>query len=137
RLMKYDEAVGAGAMALFGEKYDDVVRVLSLGDFSTELCGGTHVHRAGDIGLFRILGESGVAAGVRRIEAVTGEAALDHDAATEATLREVAALVRGSRADVEDKVRQLLDRQKKLERDLASLKSKLASGQGTDLAAAA
>ena len=137
RLMNYDEALGAGAMALFGEKYGDVVRVLSIGEFSTELCGGTHVSRAGDIGLFRIVSEGGVAAGVRRIEAVTGEAALDHDAANEATLRQVAGLVRGSPADVEEKVRQLLERQKKLERDLAALKSKLASGQGTDLGAAA
>jgi alanyl-tRNA synthetase len=137
RLMPYDEAVGAGAMALFGEKYEDVVRVLSLGGFSTELCGGTHVGRTGDIGLFRIVSEGGVAAGVRRIEAVTGEQALDHDAATEASLKNVAALLRGTPAEVEDKVRQLLERQKKLERDLAGLKSKLASGQGVDLAAAA
>jgi len=133
RLMPYEDAVAAGAMALFGEKYDDEVRVLSLGSFSTELCGGTHVHRAGDIGLFRIVSESGVAAGVRRIEAVTGEAALDYAAANETTLRQIASLVRGSPADAEDKVRQLLERQKKLERELAALKSKLASGQGVDL----
>jgi alanyl-tRNA synthetase len=137
RLMKYDEAVAAGAMALFGEKYDDVVRVLSLGDFSTELCGGTHVGRAGDIGLFRIVSESGVAAGVRRIEAVTGEEALDHAAAAEAALRNVAGLVRGTPADVEDKVRQLLERTRKLERELAAARARLASGQGTDLAAQA
>jgi alanyl-tRNA synthetase len=137
RLMAYDDAVAAGAMALFGEKYDDEVRVLSIGDFSTELCGGTHVHRAGDIGLFRIVSEGGVAAGVRRIEAVTGEAALDYAAANETTLRQIASLVRGSPADAEDKVRQLLEKQKKLERDLAALKSKLASGQGVDLAESA
>ncbi|MCU0974938.1 MAG: alanine--tRNA ligase [Steroidobacteraceae bacterium] len=137
RLMSYDEAVAAGAMALFGEKYDDVVRVLSLGDFSTELCGGTHVGRAGDIGLFHIVGEGGVAAGVRRIEAVTGEEALDHAAAAETALRGVAALVRGTPAEVEEKVRQLLDRTKKLERELAAAKARLASGQGTDLAAQA
>jgi alanyl-tRNA synthetase len=137
QLMPYDDAVAAGAMALFGEKYDDEVRVLSIGDFSTELCGGTHVGRAGDIGLLRIVSEGGVAAGVRRIEAVTGEEALDHAAASETTLRQIAALVRGSPADVEEKVRQLLDRQKKLERDLAALKSRLASGQGVDLAESA
>ena len=137
KLMPYEDAVAAGAMALFGEKYDDTVRVLRLGEFSTELCGGTHVHRAGDIGLFRIVAEGGVAAGVRRIEAVTGENALDHAAATEATLKQVAALLRGTPADVEEKVRQVLDRQKKLERDLAALKSRLASGRGTDLAESA
>ena len=137
RLMRYDDAVAAGAMALFGEKYDDEVRVLSIGDFSTELCGGTHVGRAGDIGLLRIVSEGGVAAGVRRIEAVTGEEALDHAAASETTLRQIASLVRGSPADAEEKVRQLLDRQKKLERDLAALKSRLASGQGVDLAESA
>ncbi len=137
RLMQYDAAVAAGAIALFGEKYDDEVRVLSLGDFSTELCGGTHVGRAGDIGLFRIVSEGGVAAGVRRIEALTGQAALDHDTATEAALRQVAELVRGSPSDARDKVSQLLERCKKLERELAGLKSKLATGQGTDLAATA
>jgi alanyl-tRNA synthetase len=137
KLMPYEEAVATGAMALFGEKYDDTVRVLRLGDFSTELCGGTHVHRAGDIGLFRIVSEGGVAAGVRRIEAVTGENALDHAAATETTLKHVAGLLRGTPADVEEKVRQVLDRQKKLEREVAALKSRLASGQGTDLAESA
>ncbi len=93
--------------------------------------------RAGDIGLLRIVSEGGVAAGVRRIEAVTGEEALDHAAASETTLRQIAALVRGSPADAEEKIRQLLDRQKKLERDLAALKSRLASGQGVDLAESA
>jgi alanyl-tRNA synthetase len=137
RLMPYEAAVAAGAMALFGEKYEDEVRVLKIGDFSTELCGGTHVHRAGDIGLFRIVSEGGVAAGVRRIEAVTGEDALDHAAAAETTLKQVAALVRGTPADVEEKIRQLLDKQKKLERDLAAMKSRLASGQGVDLAESA
>ncbi|KPJ79516.1 MAG: alanyl-tRNA synthetase [Gammaproteobacteria bacterium SG8_30] len=137
RMTSYDEAIASGAMALFGEKYGDEVRVLAIGDFSTELCGGTHVRRAGDIGLFRIISESGVAAGVRRIEAVTGENALDHDAATEATLRHVASLVKGSPADVEDKVRQLIERQKKLEREVSTLKSRLASGQGVDLAESA
>ncbi len=135
RLMKFDEAVAAGAMALFGEKYEDEVRVLSIGGFSTELCGGTHVSRAGDIGLFKILGEGGVAAGVRRIEAVTGEAAYDFVAETEHRLRDVAGLVRGSREDVEDKVRQLIERSRRLEKEVAQLKDKLASGRGRDLAA--
>jgi alanyl-tRNA synthetase len=134
RLMKFDDAVAAGAMALFGEKYDDEVRVLRIGDFSTELCGGTHVGRAGDIGLFKVLSEGGVAAGVRRIEAVTGEAAFEFVAETEHRLRDVAGLVRGSREDVEDKVRQLIERSRRLEKELAQLKDKLASGRGKDLA---
>jgi alanyl-tRNA synthetase len=135
RLMNFDDAVAAGAMALFGEKYDSEVRVLRIGDFSTELCGGTHVGRAGDIGLFKILSEGGVAAGVRRIEAVTGEGAFDYVLETEHRLRDVAGLVRGSRDDVEDKVRQLIERGRKLEKEIAQLKDKLASGRGKDLAA--
>jgi alanyl-tRNA synthetase len=133
--MNFDDAVAAGAMALFGEKYDDEVRVLRIGDFSTELCGGTHVRRAGDIGLFKILSEGGVAAGVRRIEAVTGAAAFSHVLDTEHRLRDVAGLVRGSREDVEEKVRQLIDRGRRLEKEVAQLKDKLASGRGRDLAA--
>ncbi|HXN79765.1 MAG TPA: alanine--tRNA ligase, partial [Steroidobacteraceae bacterium] len=99
RVMDYEGAVAAGAMALFGEKYDKDVRVLRMGDFSMELCGGTHVQRAGDIGLFKITGESGVASGVRRIEALTGERALDYVEANDALLKDVTALVRGSRED--------------------------------------
>jgi alanyl-tRNA synthetase len=137
RLMNFDQAVAAGAMALFGEKYDKQVRVLSIGDFSTELCGGTHVARAGDIGLFRIVAESGVAAGVRRIEAVTGAAALESVVATEATLRDIAGLVRGTRADAVDKVREALDRIRQLEKEVRTLRDKLSSGQGADLAAGA
>ena len=134
RLSSYDEAVAAGAMALFGEKYGDVVRVLKFGDFSTELCGGTHVSRTGDIGLFKILAESGVAAGIRRIEAVTGEGALAYVRDTESRLREAAAALRGGRDDLLDKIHQLLDRNKQLEKDLAQLKGKLASSAGGDLA---
>src|SRR5690606_21390216 len=137
RLMPYEEAVASGAIALFGEKYDDEVRVLRIGEFSTELCGGTHVSRAGDIGLFKIVSESGVAAGVRRIEAVTGQAALDWIAQSDQLLRDVAALVKAGREDVEDKVKQLLERSRKLEKEVASLKTRLASGQGTDVASQA
>lgn len=137
RLMGYEQAVAAGAMALFGEKYDSEVRVLSIGEFSTELCGGTHVQRAGDIGLLRIISESGVAAGVRRIEALTGIAALAYVAHNDSLLREVAGLVRGGRDDVADKVREQLERVRTLEKEVRALKDKLASGQGTDLAAGA
>jgi alanyl-tRNA synthetase len=137
RLMEYEQAIAGGAMALFGEKYERQVRVLSLGDFSTELCGGTHVHRAGDIGLLHIVSESGVAAGVRRIEAVTGQAALDYLGRVEATLADVAELVHGSREDVAAKVRDAIDRIRALERENRGLKDKLALGQGTDLAASA
>ncbi|MFC4309445.1 alanine--tRNA ligase [Steroidobacter flavus] len=137
KLMDYDAAVASGAMALFGEKYEDRVRVLSFGGFSTELCGGTHVSRAGDIGLFKIVSEGGVAAGIRRIEAVTGQGAYEWISQTDRVLRDVATLVKAGRDDVEDKVRQLLDRSRKLEKEVAALKSKLASGQGNDLSSAA
>ena len=137
QLMDQEAAVKAGAMALFGEKYDSEVRVLKLGDFSMELCGGTHVSRVGDIGLLKIVSEGGVAAGIRRIEAVTGQGALHWVAGTESVVRNIAALVKGSRDDVEDKVRQLLERSRKLEKDLAQAKTKLASGQGDDLSAQA
>ncbi len=136
-ISSYDEAVAAGAMALFGEKYERDVRVLKLGDFSMELCGGTHVVRAGDIGVFKLVAESGVAAGVRRIEAITGEAALEWLEGNETLLRDVAALVRGSRDDVRAKVQDALDRVRQLERENRALKDKLASGQGQDLSSAA
>ena len=137
RVMGYDQAVGAGAIALFGEKYDKDVRVLRLGDFSMELCGGTHVQRAGDIGLFKIVGESGVASGVRRIEALTGAGALAYVEENDALLRDLASLVRGSREDMKDKVREQLERTRQLEREIRSLKDRVASGQGVDLAAGA
>jgi alanyl-tRNA synthetase len=133
RVMALEEAVASGAMSLFGEKYDSDVRVLSMGDFSMELCGGTHVQRTGDIGLFKILSESGVAAGVRRVEAVTGKVAYEWVVHTEQVLRDIAALLRGSRDDVDEKVRELVERSRKLEKEVQQLKSKLASGQGGDL----
>jgi alanyl-tRNA synthetase len=138
RHMAYDDAIKSGAMALFGEKYGDKVRVLSFGDFSTELCGGTHVGRTGDIGFFKITGEGGIASGIRRIEAVTGEGALDAVRAVEATLKRVASSLRATPGELEGKVGQLLDQQKRLEREIASLRSKLATGGGgSDLAAKA
>ena len=137
KLMALDDAVAAGAMSLFGEKYESNVRVLSLGDFSMELCGGTHVERAGDIGLFKITSETGVAAGVRRVEAVTGQAAYRWVVRTEQVLRDIASLLRGSREDTEQKVRELIERSRRLEREVQQLKSKLASGQGSDLSSQA
>lgn len=134
RLMSYDDAVDAGAMALFGEKYSDEVRVLSIGDFSTELCGGTHAERAGDIGLFKIILETGTAAGVRRIEAVTGEYAIAWLEQLESNFGSVSELVKGGREDTLDKVKQLFDKSRKLEKELEQLKGKLASSQGSELA---
>jgi alanyl-tRNA synthetase len=133
RVLPYDDAIAAGALAFFGDKYGDNVRVLKLGDFSTELCGGTHVHRSGDIGLFKITSEGGIAAGVRRIEAVTGQRALDLVSSNEAVLRDVAALVKGTRDDVASKVTQLVERTRSLERELDTLRRKLASGGGRDI----
>ncbi len=133
RELPYEQAIEAGALAFFGDKYGDKVRVLKLGDFSTELCGGTHVGRSGDIGLFKIVSESGIAAGVRRIEAVTGEGALELVNANEAVLREVAGLVKANRDDVSAKVAQLLERTRALERELQGLRTKLASGGGRDI----
>jgi alanyl-tRNA synthetase len=137
RHMAMQEALDFGAMALFGEKYGEEVRVLRFGPTSTELCGGTHVHRTGDIGLFKIVSEGGVSAGVRRIEALTGQGALDHVAEEEHRLGEAASLLGGNVGEVGDKLRALLDRQKKLERELDALKAKAASGATADLAAKA
>jgi len=135
--MGYDEALAFGAVALFGEKYGAEVRVLKMGDFSTELCGGTHVSRTGDIGLFKIVSESGVAAGVRRIEAVTGAGAMARVADEERILSEVSGLLAATGDDVVEKLRQLFERQKKLEREVESYKAKAASSASADLAGSA
>ena len=137
RNMAMQEALDFGALALFGEKYGEQVRVLRFGPSSTELCGGTHVRRTGDIGLFKIVSEGGVSAGVRRIEAVTGQGALDHVEQEERRLGEAAHLLGGTTGDVGDKLRNLLERQKKLERELDGLKAKAASSATGDLAAQA
>jgi alanyl-tRNA synthetase len=125
-IMELEEARNAGAIALFGEKYEDQVRVLRMGQFSTELCGGTHVNRLGDIGLFKIVSEGGVASGVRRIEAVTGDRALDYVENIQNRLQRVAQLVRGDQESVEERVRQLLDKARRLEKEVEQLKARLA-----------
>jgi alanyl-tRNA synthetase len=137
RNMKYDEAIKCGAMALFGEKYGDQVRVVGMGEFSTELCGGTHVKRTGDIGLFKIVSQSAVAAGVRRVEAVTAEGALAHIQQQEAKLEEIAERLKAPAQELPQKIAQIVDNVKALEKELARLRSKLASGQGGDLASQA
>ena len=134
-LLPYQEAIDKGAMALFGEKYGDRVRVLTMGDgFSVELCGGTHVRRTGDIGLLRIVSESGIAAGVRRIEALTGPAALAFTEATERDLRAIAELLKSSRRDVVEKVKALLSQHRDLQRESDQLKQRAAASRGVDLA---
>ncbi|WAR45613.1 alanine--tRNA ligase [Methylomonas rapida] len=133
QVMAKDDAVKAGAMALFGEKYGDEVRVLTMGDFSTELCGGTHVQRTGDIGLLKIIGETGVAAGVRRVEAVTGQGALEWIAQREQALSNIAGLLKAAPDKTADKVQQLLEKNRNLEKELEKLKAKLASSAGDEL----
>ena len=136
-VMKFDEAIKSGAVALFGEKYGESVRVLRMGDFSTELCGGAHVRRTGDIGFFKIVSESGVAAGIRRVEAVTGEGALAYTHELEARMSEAADALKASPAEVPTKIQQRLDNAKSLEKELARVKGKLASSRGGDLASEA
>jgi alanyl-tRNA synthetase len=136
RQMDMQEALDSGAMALFGEKYGERVRVVTMGG-SVELCGGTHVGRTGEIGLFKLVSEAGVSSGVRRVEALTGQAALDHVAVEERRLADASRLLGGTAGDVGDKLRALLDRQKKLERELEALKARAASDATAGLAGSA
>ena len=136
-IMSKDEAMKAGAMALFGEKYGAEVRVLKIGDFSTELCGGTHVSRAGDIGFFKIVTETGVAAGIRRIEALTGTAAVDWAEQNERLLERIAAAIKSNKDNLDDKVEQLVERNRRLEKELDRLKAKMATSAGGDLSSKA
>jgi len=137
QVMAKDDAVKAGAMALFGEKYGAEVRVLKIGEFSTELCGGTHVERAGDIGCFKIISETGVAAGVRRIEAVTGSGCIDWIASRDKALNSIAGLLKSPPEKAAEKVEQLLEKTRSLEKQLERLSSKLASSAGDELSAQA
>jgi len=133
RIMKHDEAIKAGALAFFGDKYGDEVRVLDIGS-SRELCGGTHVRRTGDIGFFKVIAEGGVAAGVRRIEATTGEGALAYVQGQEARLNEAAAALKAPPQEVAQKIAQVMDNVRNLEKELARFKSKLAASRGDELA---
>ncbi len=135
--MKYDDAIKRGAMALFGEKYSDVVRVIGMGEFSTELCGGTHVSQIGQIGFFKIVTESGVAAGIRRVEAVTGKAAVEYVQQREAQLLEISQSLKTNPQEVTQKIAQIIDNVRQTEKELMRLKTKLASSQGDDLIAQA
>jgi alanyl-tRNA synthetase len=136
-VMSFDDALKTGASALFGEKYGDQVRVLQLGDFSIELCGGTHVERIGDIGLFKITAESAIASGIRRIEGVAGEAAIDSIQALESRFRQVAGLLKVAPEAVEERVQQLMERNRTLEKDLNDLRARMAAASGDELASRA
>ncbi|HET6756444.1 MAG TPA: alanine--tRNA ligase [Burkholderiales bacterium] len=133
RLMKYDDAVKAGAIALFGEKYEDEVRVLRMGDFSTELCGGTHVSRTGDIGFFKITYETGIAAGIRRVEGITADTALHYVQSREQQMNDLALTLKVHPSEVAQKIAQISESAKALEKELARLKGKLASSKGDEL----
>jgi alanyl-tRNA synthetase len=135
--LPYDEAIRRGALAFFGDKYGDRVRVVRMGDFSTELCGGTHVHRTGDIGVFKLRGESGVAAGVRRVEALTGEGALDWIHRREQVLREIGEILKGPEDAAVERLERLLQQQKDLERRLQEMQAKVAGSRSADLASRA
>ena len=137
QVMAKDDAMKVGAMALFGEKYGEEVRVLRIGEFSTELCGGIHVERAGDIGFFKIVSETGVAAGVRRVEAVTGLNAVEWVEHTESLIQAVGERVKSGRDGLDEKIQQILDRSRQLEKELEKLQAKLASAAGSDLASQA
>ncbi|HDO34340.1 MAG TPA: alanine--tRNA ligase, partial [Chromatiales bacterium] len=134
RILPFREAIAAGALAFFEDKYGDEVRVLSMGEFSTELCGGTHVARTGDIGLFKIVAESGVASGVRRVEAVTGEAAVARVEESEAILAGVGGLLKAGREEIVERVGQLVQRTRAMEKELDRLQARLASQRGGQLA---
>ncbi len=136
-LMPYDEAIKRGAMALFGEKYTDVVRVIGMGDFSTELCGGTHVTRSGQLGFFKIITESGVAAGIRRVEAITGKAAVEYAQQREAQLLEIASTLKVNPQEATQKLAHIIENVRQTEKELTRLKSKLAGAQGDELSAQA
>jgi len=133
RELSYDDAIRQGALAFFGDKYGDRVRVVKIGDFSTELCGGTHVHRSGEIGIFKLHFEGGVAAGVRRVEAFTGEGALDLIRSYEQRLREIGDLIRGSADDAVEKIKKLLERQKELEREIDKMRGQAQKDQIPEL----
>jgi alanyl-tRNA synthetase len=132
KLMGYEDAVSSGAVALFGEKYDEEVRVLSFGDFSIELCGGTHVGRSGDIGFFKIITESGIASGVRRIEAVTGEMAVLWAAQNQKILNNAVELLRSAPDQMLEKLQQILKQNKNLEKELAIAKQRILTGSGSE-----
>lgn len=131
RIMPVDQAIAEGAMALFGEKYGDSVRMITIGDLSKELCGGTHVQRSGDIGLFKILSEGGIASGVRRMEGVTGSGAIDYVRSLECEIRQLSEKLRGSRGELVKKLDKLIDEKKAREREIDTLKQKLSSGGGS------